>query len=144
MNKLIFALALAGISFGVISCTGESSNELVNNDEVFEANDQEPTVSIINKVVSATEFKELLSVPGAQIVDVRTSKEVALGKIEGAINFNFYDSDFEDKMSTLIKDKPVMVYCKAGGRSGKTAAMLKDLGFLEVYDLEGGYSNWSE
>ena len=144
MNKLIFALALAGISFGVISCTGESSNELVNNDEVFEANDQEPTVSIINKVVSATEFKELLSVPGAQIVDVRTSEEVALGKIEGAINFNFYDSDFEDKMSTLIKDKPVMVYCKAGGRSGKTAAMLKDLGFLEVYDLEGGYSNWSE
>ena len=144
MNKLIFALTLAGISFGVISCTGESSNDLVNNNEVFEATYQEPTVSVINKVVSAAEFKELLSVPGAQIVDVRTSEEVALGKIEGAINFNFYDSDFEDKMSTLIKDKPVMVYCKAGGRSGKTAAMLKDLGFLEVYDLEGGYSNWSE
>lgn len=144
MNKLIFALALAGISFGVISCTGESSNELVNNDEVFEANDQEPTVSIINKVVSAAEFKDLLSVSGVQIVDVRTPEEVASGKIEGAINVNFYDSDFEDKMSTFVKDKPVMVYCKAGGRSGKTAAMLKDLGFLEVYDLEGGYSNWSE
>ena len=144
MNKLIFVLALAGISFGVISCTGESSNELVNNDEVFEANDQEPTVSIINKVVSAAEFKDLLSVSGVQIVDVRTPKEVASGKIEGAINVNFYDSDFEDKMSTFVKDKPVMVYCKAGGRSGKTAAMLKDLGFLEVYDLEGGYSNWSE
>ena len=51
MNKLIFALALAGISFGVISCTGESSNDLVNNNEVFEATDQEPTVSVINKVV---------------------------------------------------------------------------------------------
>ena len=142
MNKLILVFAVAGISFGATSCNGEASEELANNDGTVETADQEPTDAVINKVVSAAEFKELLSAAGAQVIDVRTPGEVAQGAIEGATNFDFYEADFKDNMAGLDKEKPVLVYCKSGGRSGKTAAMLKDMGFKEVYDLEGGYSNW--
>ncbi len=143
MNKLILVFTVAGISFGAVSCNGEASKELANNDETVETADQEPTDAVINKVVSAAEFKELLSAEGAQIIDVRTPGEVAQGAIEGATNFDFYETEvFKDQMAGLDKENPVLVYCKSGGRSGETAAMLKDMGFKEVYDLEGGYSNW--
>ena len=42
----------------------------------------------------------------------------------------------------LDKSKPVVLYCKGGGRSAKCAKKLKDAGFEKIYDLEGGLSKW--
>ncbi|MFK8163335.1 MAG: rhodanese-like domain-containing protein [Lewinella sp.] len=39
--------------------------------------------------------------------------------------------------------KTYLVYCAAGGRSGKTCGMLNDAGFEKVYNLKGGYSAWN-
>jgi rhodanese-related sulfurtransferase len=79
----------------------------------------------------------------AQLLDVRTPEEVAEGTLEGAQNINFYDADFKDKLSKLDKNKPVFVYCRSGGRSGKCAQMCKDMGFKEIYDMKGGWLNYS-
>jgi rhodanese-related sulfurtransferase len=79
----------------------------------------------------------------AQLLDVRTPEEVAEGALEGAQNINFYDADFKDKLSKLDKNKPVFVYCRSGGRSGKCAQMCKDMGFKEIYDMKGGWLNYS-
>ena len=40
------------------------------------------------------------------------------------------------------KEKPVIVYCKSGGRSEKCAQILKDSGFVKVYDIKGGITEW--
>ena len=45
-------------------------------------------------------------------------------------------------MSELNKQAETLIYCHSGGRSGKASKILKELGFKEVYDLKGGYSNW--
>jgi rhodanese-related sulfurtransferase len=79
----------------------------------------------------------------AQLLDVRTPEEVAEGALEGAQNINFYDADFKDKLSKLDKNKPVFVYCRSGGRSGKCAQMCKDMGFKEIYEMKGGWLNYS-
>lgn len=79
----------------------------------------------------------------AQLLDVRTPEEVAEGALEGAQNINFYDADFKDKLSKLDKNKPVFVYCRSGGRSGKCAQMCKEMGFKEIYDMKGGWLNYS-
>ena len=79
----------------------------------------------------------------AQLLDVRTPEEVAEGALEGAQNINFYDADFKDKLSNLDINKPVFVYCRSGGRSGKCAQMCKDMGFKEIYDMKGGWLNYS-
>ncbi len=79
----------------------------------------------------------------AQLLDVRTPEEVAEGALEGAQNINFYDADFKDKLSKLDKNKPFFVYCRSGGRSGKCAQMCKDMGFKEIYDMKGGWLNYS-
>jgi len=72
-----------------------------------------------------------------------TPEEVAEGALEGAQNINFYDADFKDILNKLDKSKPVFVYCRSGGRSGKCAQMCKDAGFAEVYDMKGGWLNYS-
>lgn len=97
---------------------------------------------VINKVVSPQEFKNLLKLENRQLIDVRTSEEYSAGKIDNATNIDYYASDFKTKMSKLDKSKPVLVYCAAGGRSGKTVEMLREMGFQEVYDLKGGYGSW--
>ena len=81
----------------------------------------------------------------AQILDVRTANEVAQGKIQGSLNIDYFKADFmEIAKSKLDKNKPVLVYCAAGGRSASAAKDLKKAGFKSVYDLEGGYDNWNE
>lgn len=77
-----------------------------------------------------------------QLIDVRTVKEVNDGYIANASNIDYYSSDFKSQMDQLDKNAPVAVYCKAGGRSGKAAKMLRDLGFKQIYDLEGGFAAW--
>ena len=94
--------------------------------------------------VAATEFKVQLEKLGdsANLVDVRTPEEFAQGAIEGAININFRDSNFEKEIGKLDREKPIMVYCQAGSRSGKATKKLEQLGFETIYDLTVGYGGW--
>lgn len=77
-----------------------------------------------------------------QLVDVRTPDEYRSGYIAGAVNINFYDANFAQQLARLDKEKPVMVYCAVGGRSGKAAAKFTEMGFKNVTDLEGGMTAW--
>lgn len=96
------------------------------------------------KRVSNEEFKALMKEKGAQILDVRTAKEVAEGKIEGSINIDYFSPTFLEKASKLDKSKPVLIYCAAGGRRLSAAKDLKKAGFKKVYDLQTGYDGWKE
>lgn len=96
----------------------------------------------IFKVVSSKEFKTLMSKKGAQLIDVRTPKEYNDGHIGTAKNIDFYGSTFKSQMEKLDRNKPVLLYCHSGGRSGQALTMLKSMGFKEVYDLKGGWSSW--
>ena len=96
----------------------------------------------VNKVVTAEEFNNLLSQENIQIIDVRTSGEYAEGYIKGAVNIDFFGADFKSEINALDKDIVTLIYCKSGGRSGKAAKIMADLGYRVVYDLSGGYMNW--
>lgn len=89
-------------------------------------------------------YKEKIAADNVQLIDVRTPEEYAEGKIAEATNINYHHPDFKKRVATLNKDLPIAVYCKKGGRSGKAAKILKELGFKEIYDLDGGIVNWQE
>jgi len=84
----------------------------------------------------------LQATQNVQLVDVRTPDEFRSGHLAGAVNINFYDTDFAQQMARLDKEKPLMVYCAVGGRSGKAAAQLTQMGFKNVSDLQGGFNAW--
>lgn len=94
--------------------------------------------------IEVAAFKaKIQALTNEQIIDVRTPAEFQAGALENAVNINYYDKNYQDQINQLDKTRPVMLYCKSGGRSGKTLAMLKDMGFKEAYDMIGGYTAWS-
>lgn len=94
-------------------------------------------------LLSPSEAESYLSQEGMQVVDVRTPQEYNEGHLPNVKHIDFYHADFRAQLTNqLDKDKPVMVYCKSGGRSGKTAKLLKDFGFAEIYDIQGGFTKW--
>ena len=94
------------------------------------------------KRVDNSEFSEIIEADDVQLLDVRTPEEVAKGIISDAAIIDFYDPAFETKVQSLDKDKPVAVYCAAGGRSAQASKKLADLGFKKIYDLKSGYRGW--
>lgn len=86
---------------------------------------------------------KLNATPGAQLIDVRTPEEFAGEHLDHATNIDWNGDQFDRKVATYDKSKPVFVYCKVGGRSGKAAQKLSELGFTQVYNLEGGIMKWN-
>jgi rhodanese-related sulfurtransferase len=95
-------------------------------------------------VLSQDEFKKGIGKKNIQLVDVRTPDEYKNGHIKNAKNIDYKSPSFKNEISKLDKTKPVYLYCQAGGRSAKASLILSELGFVEVYDLSGGYSSWNK
>lgn len=93
------------------------------------------------KLVEKEEFQYLMN-QDIQLIDVRTPEEFKNGSIVKAKNINFNSPFFKEQVLKLDKNKPVMVFCHAGGRSAKASLMLDSLGFKQIYDLKGGFSSW--
>lgn len=103
------------------------------------------SLPVINQRLAPADFADkLVAIPNEQLIDVRTPQEYKTGHLLHSTLVNYQDKNFRDKMTQLDKNRPVMVYCAAGGRSTATAALLEELGFPEVYELEGGITRWRE
>jgi len=77
------------------------------------------------------------------VLDVRTSEEYDEGFIANAININIYDSQFFiDEINKLNKKDFIHVYCRSGSRSFQACKIMKQFGFENVYNLEGGILEW--
>lgn len=96
------------------------------------------------KNVDVTEFKSLMANENTVVLDVRTPDEIANGKIANAAELDFFADGFDAKVAQLDKSKTYLVYCKSGGRSGKTCNKMAAQGFKNVYNLKGGYKAWSK
>jgi len=148
MKKIPSLLIISMLLFAACQQTNSTETELI--EEVSAIEDNTPLLIKRNQISSAhlklvpALFKSKLeNSSGIALLDIRTPQELAEnGSIAGAINLDFYSADFESKIKEMDREAPVMLYCRSGGRSGEAAAMLKELGFKEVYDLNGGYNAW--
>ncbi|MBC8399035.1 rhodanese-like domain-containing protein [Flavobacteriaceae bacterium] len=95
------------------------------------------------EVLSYDDFKNQISKNDVLLFDVRTMEEFNSGHLKGSVNIDFYDEKLFDKFFKKVKkSKPIYIYCRSGNRSQKSSEILKKLGFVKIYDLEGGYKNW--
>jgi len=81
-----------------------------------------------------------LQARGATVLDVRTPMEFAEGHVPGALNIPV-DQVAARARELGAKDRPVLVYCRTGRRSGMAAAELAQQGFTALYDLRS-ISDW--
>lgn len=94
------------------------------------------------KVVTPEEMQNILEMEDVQLVDVRTPEEHEEGYIKNSQNIDYKSPTFDEDIKKLDKTKPVILYCKTGNRSAKCAAKLKEAGFEQIYELEGGITEW--
>jgi rhodanese-related sulfurtransferase len=81
---------------------------------------------------------------GIQIIDVRTPEEYTgeLGHIENA-RLVTLGPELETFLSLNDKNKPLIFVCRSGTRSGKATIAAMEVGFSEVYNLDGGMMKWN-
>jgi rhodanese-related sulfurtransferase len=94
------------------------------------------------KKVDPVEFSEVIAQPGVIILDVRTPEEFNAGHIANAININVADSNFSSEVSKLDKNATIAVYCRSANRSAVATNEMADLGFTDMYDMQGGIIDW--
>ena len=82
------------------------------------------------------EFSKL-DLSSVTLLDLREPDEVLVSGIEGAINLPF--SGGFDRVDTIPKDKPVVVFCRVGDWSEEIAEILFDRGY-DAASLDGGYN----
>lgn len=77
----------------------------------------------------------------AQLIDVREPKEYEGGHILGARNIPL--SQLKHRKAEIRTDKPVYLYCQNNVRSGRAAQTLRKNGCKEIYNLKGGFKQWT-
>ena len=130
------------IFFGLLLLTGLYACQPSSKTE--SSNTANPTQTASNSFVTLTAREFATKSPTGTVIDVRTSGEIAQGKIEGAVELDYYRGDFMDQVSQISKDQEVYLYCAVGARSEEAARMLIQQGYTRVYHLQGGIQAWSQ
>ena len=77
----------------------------------------------------------------AFLLDVREPDEWAAGHPPGAHHVPMMD--IPARAEEVPTDRDVVVVCRVGGRSAQVVAYLKQRGFDNVYNLDGGMHAWA-
>ena len=75
-----------------------------------------------------------------QLVDVREPFEYEMSNLGGE---NIPLAGVVIESDRIATDKPVIMMCRSGKRSGVAIAQLEQLGFTGLYNLEGGILAWA-
>ena len=87
------------------------------------------------------------ALPSADLLlDVREPDEFRDGHIPGAINIPRGLLEFKLSSDPELenRDQKVVVYCKTSGRAALAARALKEMGYLHIFSIEGGFDAWQQ
>ena len=79
------------------------------------------------------------------LIDVREADEFSAGHIPGAIHMSRGTLEFKMSGNPALapRDLNVVVYCKTSGRAALCCAALKEMGYLNVQSIAGGFDAWA-
>lgn len=79
-----------------------------------------------------------------RLIDIREKEELATGYIEGAVFAPNSIVKIRPEEFLPEKNIPLVLYCASGRRSLSTAKTLKDMGYIDVVSMAGGFNAWVE
>ncbi len=140
-------LAAVAFSLGLAACGGsDTSTPAATNappaTDATHADSSEPGIRVVAPAAAAATIDE--APDGLVILDVRTQDEFDEGHIDGAVLLDFYREDFAEALADFDPDVPYVLYCRSGNRSSGARAIMADLGFRDVEDVDGGIVAWQQ
>lgn len=133
----IVMVAIVGVGIYVANTKG------TQNTEAEQGSEQLSSEAGNFQTVAATTFASEIASKEAVILDIRTPEEYESGRIEGAVNIDYYASDFEENLEKLDRDAAYKVYCNSGNRSASALNLMEEMGFTNVVELDGGIQAWN-
>jgi rhodanese-related sulfurtransferase len=95
--------------------------------------------------VSVTEAIKLIeNTTTLFILDVRTEEEYNAGHINDSVLIPYNQIESRQDELPQNKSRPILVYCRLGGRSVTASITLITLNYTCVYNMLGGYTAWIE
>jgi rhodanese-related sulfurtransferase len=85
------------------------------------------------------QVQELLARGEIQLIDVRQPHEHEAGRIAGARHIEL--GRLSEEAATVDRDKPVVFYCRVGGRSAMATQAFAQAGY-DAHNLTGGLLEW--
>jgi len=75
------------------------------------------------------------------LLDVREPEELAIAKVEGAVHIPM--RQVPARIAELDRGRRIVVMCHHGMRSAQVAGFLREQGFAQVENLDGGIDAWA-
>lgn len=85
-------------------------------------------------------LKTIINTQNAMLIDVRENSEFRAGHIESAINIPL--RSLTDNLNKIPKERPVILYCSSGYRTGMGVMSLKMLGYGNVQGFPPSIQGW--
>lgn len=77
-----------------------------------------------------------------QLIDVREQHEFDICNLNGAL---IPMGEIPDNIEKISKEKPVVIHCRSGARSGRICEYLEsNFGYTNLYNLKGGILAWAD
>ncbi|WP_432698346.1 rhodanese-like domain-containing protein [Marinobacterium sp. YM272] len=78
------------------------------------------------------------------IIDVREPEEYNNGHLPGAVNIprGLLEFKLSSDEALSARDLNLMIYCKTSGRAALSALAMKEMGYLHVSSISGGFDAW--
>ena len=96
--------------------------------------------------IAPEDWDDFISNEDVKLIDVRNFYETVIGKFPKSIDPNtetFTDFiNYIDKELSANKDQKIAMYCTGGIRCEKASSYMKDIGFNNIFQLEGGIINY--
>ncbi len=95
------------------------------------------------KEKTVAELKKMLdNKEDFQLIDVREPHEYEICNLNGEL---IPMGEVPENISKISKDKPVVIHCRSGARSGRICEFLEENhGYTNLYNLKGGILAWAD
>ena len=106
-----------------------------------------PTLSTLTggaREIGTLETTRLMNSGNALVLDIRATTEFGAGRIPKSKNIPLAEIDKRIEEIAKFKDKPVILTSGTNTRAGGAMRLLKQRGFVDVYQLQGGFGAWQQ
>ena len=140
---LTLLLIVPVLSGGCSSANNDGSSQDELPGQEGSSQEEAPSGQVVESI-SPKEASDLIEKnegnPDFIILDDRVAEDFLVVHIPNAVNIP-YGPDFDSTLQSLERGKVYLVYCETG--CGATSQAMRQLGFAEVYEIQGGLIAWT-
>jgi len=94
------------------------------------------------KIITAREASDLINNDNVTLLDIRDEDSFLQGHIPNAINLS--NNNIDEVINNSDREHNILIYCYKGISSQSVAQHFCDLGYKNIFSLEGGFTGFSE